>query len=290
MQLAEIRRPKLKQMLQAGELIRGIEAHNALAAGMIEQLSVQGKKFNALWMSSLTETASRGFPDNEYLNLNARLDTLIEVMHNCSLPLIYDGDTGSFPEHLALTVKKLEALGVSALVIEDKKGLKQNSLLGSAPTQSLETIERFCEKIKIAKAAQKSQDFMLIARIESFILGAGLSDALNRAEAYLAAGADALMIHSKNRSSDEVLSFCEAYNGSAPLMLVPSTYYDLTETQAQTAGAQIVIYANHLLRASYRAMHTAASTILADGCAEKLEGEIASCQEIIQLAIQKPKD
>lgn len=285
MQLPEIRRAKLKQQLQSNELIRGIEAHNALAAGIVESLNVAGKKFNALWMSSLTESASRGIPDNEFLNINSRLTTLHEVLENSSLPILYDADTGSFAQHLALTVKKLEALGVSAIVIEDKKGLKKNSLMGQSQQQSLEDIEVFCDKIQTAKNAQKSSDFMLIARLESLIQGETQQQALARAEAYIKAGADGIMIHSKHESADEVLEFAKNFRAkfSQPIMIVPSTYFKLSEATAQNAGINIVVYANQLLRAAYTAMKNAGESILTHGTSTEIETTIASCQEIIQL-------
>lgn len=283
MHLPEIRRAKLKSMLDSSKFVRGIEAHNALAAGLIDLIEVEGKKFNALWMSSLTESASRGIPDNEYLNINSRLITLHEVMENSSLPIIYDADTGSFKEHLALTVKKLETLGVSAVVIEDKKGLKKNSLMGASPAQFLEDVDEFCDKIKAAKAAQKSSDFMLFARLESLILGAGEEDALKRAKAYVEAGADGIMIHSKSSSPDEVLSFAKKFDLNVPLMAVPSTYFNLTEKEAEAASINLIIYANQLLRSAYTAMKETVETILKDGNSAGVENKIATCKEIIQL-------
>jgi phosphoenolpyruvate mutase len=286
--LPEIRRKSLREKLQKKQLVTAMEAHSGLSASIVEHTKTKDNPegYGAIWMSSLTESSSKGYPDSEYLNINSRYDTLVEILNNSTKPIIYDADTGSFEEHFILTVKKLEMLGVSAVVIEDKKGLKQNSLLGSSPKQQAEDINVFSSKIKAGKAAQKSSDFMIVARIESLILGAGQEDATKRANAYIAAGADAILIHSKSETIDEVEKFILDYrkiNSEIPIVIVPSTYDEMTNDKAKQIGANIVIYANQLLRASFTAMSKMATDILEQGSSHKLTDKVATCKDIIKL-------
>lgn len=283
MQLPETRRPLLKQALQRGEFIRGIEAHNGLTAGLVESLKTQTKHFNAIWISSLTESVSRGFCDNEYLNLSSRFQTLNEVMANTSLPLIYDADSGSYADHLARTVKDLERMGVSAVAIEDKKGLKVNSLTENEISQKQLSTTEFCEKIKVAKKARTTDDFLIIARIETFPLGGTVEDALERASQYSKAGADIIMIHSKSSTPDEIRDFTKKYKEKMPLMIVPSTYYTYTEEMAIDDGVKMVIYANQLLRRAYKAMKECALEILNEGSAQSIQPKLSSVKDILNL-------
>ncbi len=286
--LPEQRRKRLKQLLNEQGFVTAVEAHSGLSAIIVEKAQTTEKPngFDAIWMSSLTESSSKGYPDTEYLNINSRYNTLVEVLNNSSKPIIFDADTGSYEEHFELTVKKLELLGVSAVIIEDKKGLKQNSLLGASSKQMAEDIEVFCSKIKAGKKIQKSKDFMVIARIESLILGIGQDDAIKRAKAYVQAGADGILIHSKSETFDEVKSFLKEYrklDSKTPIVVVPSTYGHMTEQMAKDCGVNIVIYANQLLRASFTAMMNMATDILDQGSTEKLTKNIATCKEIINL-------
>lgn len=291
MRLPEERRKLLRSYLTEKKNIRVIEAHSGISAALVENCSSKEKPegFHGIWMSSLTESSSKGYPDSEYLNINSRYNTLIEVLNNTSKPILFDADTGSHQEHFVLTVKKLELLGVSAVVIEDKKGLKQNSLLGKSTKQEIEDIDVFCEKIKAGKQVQKSNDFMIFARIESLILDLGLEDALKRANAYVKAGADGILIHSKSKNFDEVLEFLTEYRKvekDTPIIVVPSTYESMTEEQAFKAGANIVIYANQLLRASVSAMEDMALGLLENGKSEGLTHNIKSCKDIINLGVK----
>ncbi|MAZ47818.1 MAG: phosphoenolpyruvate mutase [Halobacteriovoraceae bacterium] len=283
MQLPENRRPLLKQALQRGDFIRAIEAHNGLSAGIIESLKNQDSHFNAIWISSLTESVSRGFCDNEYLNLPSRFQTINEVMGNTSLPLIYDADSGSYAEHLTRTVIDLERLGVSAIVIEDKQGFKVNSLTEKDDLQKQLDPHEFSEKIKIAQKAKSTSDFLVIARIETFPLGGKLEDALLRAKMYAKAGADIIMIHSKESEFTQVREFATQYKESKPLMIVPSTYFNYTEEMAKEDGVQMVIYANQLLRSAYQAMSGCAQEILSEGHAKSIQSKLASVKDILNL-------
>lgn len=285
--LPEKRRKALREALNKKQLITAMEAHSGLSASIVENAknSTCPEGYDAIWMSSLTETSSKGYPDNEFLNINSRYDTLVEVLNNSTKPIIYDGDTGSFEEHFVLSVKQLELLGASAIVIEDKKGLKQNSLLGSSPKQEAEDIDVFSKKITAGKAAQLSKEFMIIARIESLILGNGHDDAIKRASAYIKAGADGILIHSKAQTPDEVEKFIHDYrkiNSTIPIVVVPSTYDQMGVEMAKKAGANIVIFANQLLRSSFTAMSEMANNILKNGSSHGLTNNIASCKEIIK--------
>jgi phosphoenolpyruvate phosphomutase len=262
----EIRSKKLRRLIEAKDMVRFLEAHNGLSALIVENISVEKddvhREFDGIWISSLTDSTAKGKPDIE---LVARMDTLHDVLETTTKPLIVDGDTGGIPEHFVFTVRTLERLGISAVIIEDKVGLKKNSLFGTEVAQQQDTIENFSHKISVGKKAQVANDFMIIARVESLILKQGLEDALKRAQAYIQAGADGIMIHSKEKDEVEILDFCKKYGkftNKVPLVVAPSTYNHIYEKDLSDAGVNIVIYANQLLRSAYPAMVKAAELIL----------------------------
>jgi phosphoenolpyruvate phosphomutase / 2-hydroxyethylphosphonate cytidylyltransferase len=281
---------RLRRLLSSVPLVRVLEAHDGLSGLIVESSShlANGvvREFHGTWLSSLTDSTSRGKPDIEAVDVTARLQTVNEIFEVTAKPMIFDGDSGGQPEHLAFTVKNLERLGVSAIIIEDKEGLKRNSLLGEVAGQSQSSIEDFSERLRVAKNAQITEDFMVIARIESLILGAGMEDALARARAYVVAGADGLMIHSKKSTPDEVFEFCrrvQEFASGIPLVVVPTTYSSVTEAELIGAGVSVVIYANHLLRAAYPAMRKVADTILETERAFETEQFLATIPEILEI-------
>ena len=258
----EIRQKKLRRLIENKPIVRILEAHNGLTGIIAENVSYKSNEFDGIWMSSLTDSTAKGKPDIELID---RYSTLNDVLEVTTKPIILDGDTGGKPEHFAFTVKTLERLGVSAIIIEDKVGLKKNSLFGTDVKQTQDSIENFCKKIKIGKSSLVGNDFMIIARIESLILKAGLNDATQRAQAYIDAGVDGIMIHSKEEDPTEIFNFCDQYkqfNTKVPLVVVPSSYNSVTEETLIGKGANIVIYANHLLRSAYPAMVKTAESIL----------------------------
>jgi phosphoenolpyruvate phosphomutase len=265
--LPEVRRRRLKHYLQTRKLIRIIEAHNGLTGLIAEHTTVEknGKQrgFHGMWVSSLCDSTAKGKPDIELVDHSSRLTTIQEIMDVTTKPIILDGDSGGLTEHFVHNIKTIERAGVSAIIIEDKIGLKKNSLFGDAG-QSQDTIENFCDKIRQGKAALTSADFAIIARIESLILNQGMEDAVARAKAYLDAGADGIMIHSAKKTPDEIFEFCDRYRefGNKPLIVVPSTYNMVTEEELEKKGVNVVIYANHLIRAAFPAMEKTAKLIL----------------------------
>jgi phosphoenolpyruvate mutase len=278
---------RLRRLLNARPLVRFLDVHNALSGLIIETTTVtiddKEHSFDGMWGSSLTDATAKGKPD---IDVSSRMATLNDIIEVTTKPIIYDADTGGQIEHFKFTVKTLERLGVSAAIIEDKTGLKKNSLFGNDVAQMQDTIENFCEKIVAGKAAQVTDDFMIIARIESLILEAGMDDAIARAKAYLAAGADGIMIHSRQKSPDEVLEFCRLYNeleNRKPLVAVPSSYNSITEAELEAAGVNIVIYANHLLRSAYPAMQQTAKSILTHQNSANCDKDIMSIKEILEL-------
>lgn len=286
----DVRRNRLRRLLQAKPLIRVLEAHSGLSGLIIEHCRVEkGREmleFDAMWLSSLTDSTVKGKPDIECVDLTSRLHTVNDILEVTSKPIIYDGDSGGLPEHFAYMVKTLERLGVSAVIIEDKTGLKQNSLLDAGNQQRQVAIEGMVERIRIGKKSQVSDEFMIIARCESLIAGAGEADALRRVKAYIDAGADGIMIHSKSKTPDEILSFCKAYrtlSPRVPLVAVPSTYSQITEKELMEQGVNIVIYANQLLRSSYPAMLRTAESILTHGRALEAEPQCMPIKDIVSL-------
>ena len=286
----DLRRNKLRRLIHAKPLVRFIEAHNGLTGLIVENIGVDTengrKEFDGMWASSLTESTVKGKPDIEAVDVTSRTNTLHDIMEVTTKPMIYDADTGGKLEHFEFTVRTLERLGVSAAVIEDKVGLKKNSLFGNDVPQTQDSIENFCNKIKAGKAAQVTDDFMIVARIESLILDAGMDDAVQRAKAYIDAGADAIMIHSRQKDPKEIFEFCDHYAGfkhRPPLMAVPSSYNQVTEEELEKRGVNIVIYANHLLRAAYPAMVSTAESILSHGRSAEVDAQLLSIKEILEL-------
>lgn len=265
----EIRMKTLRRLLQAKPIVRILEAHSGLSGLIIENIEVQKDdgvhRFDGMWSSSLTDSTCKGKPDIEAVDLTTRLQDLTNILECTTKPIIFDGDTGGKPEHFVFTVRTLERNGVSAVIVEDKVGLKKNSLFGTAAKQELATIEEFCHKISEGKKAQVTKDFMIIARLESLIAGKDVDDALERAKAYVNAGADGVMIHSKEKTGVDIKEFCQRFRKeykNIPIVVVPTTYNQFTETELHQWGANIIIYANHMLRASYPAMYKVAQMIL----------------------------
>lgn len=290
--LPQVRLGALKRCLSAKPLICGIESHSGISALIVEEASIKDESgvnqvFDFLWLSSLTDSSLKGKPDIEFVDLTSRITTVNDILEVSTKPIIYDGDTGSQIPHFAMMVKRLERLGVSAVVIEDKIGLKKNSLCeGNMAKHTQDSIENFCAKIKAGKDAQLTSDFMVIARIESLILEVGMDDAIKRAKAYIEAGADGIMIHSRKKDGQEILEFCKIYNAFAkrkPLMVVPTNYPSISEEDLKNAGVNIVVYANQLLRASYTAMKNTALSILTHKRALEADKHYASALEIINL-------
>ncbi len=284
----EVRMRRLKRLIDAKDIVRTIEAHNGISALIVENTTVEKdgmkKEFDAIWLSSLTISTAKGKPDIGYVDLTSRISTLQDILEITTKPIIYDGDSGGFVEHFVFMVRTLERLGVSAVIIEDKLGLKKNSLLGPECGQSQDSIENFMYKIRAGKKARVTDDFMIFARIESLILGSGQDDAIERAQAYIEAGADGIMIHSNKKDPAEIFEFCRRYaklRRQKPLVVVPSTYPQVTEEQLKEIGVKIVIYANHLLRSAYPAMRETVKSILYHGRALEVEDKLMSIKEII---------
>ncbi len=288
--MPENRRSRLKKLLQYKPCLSVMEAHNGLTGLIVEQTRVETqngvKQFDAMWVSSLCDSTAKGKPDIELVDLTSRIQTLEEIMEVTTKPIILDGDTGGQTEHFAYNVRTLERLGISAVIIEDKTGLKKNSLFGTQAQQTQENIDSFCQKIKAGKNAQKTKDFMIIARCESLILNKGMEDALTRCRAYVQAGVDGIMIHSCQKSPSEILEFCRLFRSddlTTPLVAVPTTYNVISEEELSAAGVNIVIHANHLLRSAFPAMQRTARTILANGRSLEAEEGCLSIKEILTL-------
>ncbi len=265
----DIRRATLRRLIAAKPVVRIMEAHSGLSGLIIEHTELMKEdglhSFDGMWSSSLTDSTDKGKPDIEAVDLTTRMQSLTDILECTTKPIIYDGDTGGIPEHFVFTVRTLERNGVSAVIIEDKKGLKKNSLFGTEAKQVLASEEEFCHKISEGKKAQVTKDFMIIARIEEIIAGYSVDDALKKAFAAVKAGADGIMIHSKDKSGADIKEFCTRFRkeyATVPLVLVPTTYNMFTEQELAAWGANIIIYANHMLRAAYPAMVRCAQTIL----------------------------
>ncbi len=287
----EIRMKRLRRLINAKKVVRILESHSGLTGLIIENTFVQkdGMKLeiDGMWASSLTDSTNKGKPDIEAVDLTTRLHDLNDTLEVTTKPIIFDGDTGGKTEHFPFMVRTLERLGISAVIIEDKTGLKQNSLFGTEAKQTQDSIEGFCAKIHSGKQAQITDDFMIIARIESLIAGKSVEDALKRAVAYVAAGADGIMIHSKNKDGEDIREFCKRFrieNSHTPIVVVPTTYAHITEDEFADWGVNIVIYANHMLRAAYPAMANCAKSILEHGrCKEASEQYCMPIKEILTL-------
>lgn len=286
-----VRLSKLRRLINAKKIVRILESHSGLTGLIIEKTTHVNEngiieEFDGMWSSSLTDSTSKGKPDIEQVDLTTRLQGINDMLESTTKPMIYDGDTGGKPEHFQFTVRTLERLGISAIIIEDKTGLKKNSLFGTSVPQTREKIEDFTHKIRMGKSAQITDDFMIIARIESFILGDTLEDAILRAHAYVDAGADGVMIHSKEKSGEDIKSFCLQFrekNITTPIVVVPSSYNHIKEDELINWGANIVIYANHLLRASFPSMQNVAKTILKNKRTSELDDTCMSIKDILEL-------
>ena len=281
----------LRRLIDVKPIVRILEAHNGLTGLIVEKASIEkdGKKieFDGIWESSLTDSTAKGKPDTELVDFSSRFSTIEEILEVTTKPIIVDGDTGGRIDHFKFRVKTLERLGVSAIIIEDKVGDKRNSLFGTTVPQQQDSIEQFSQNIHEGKQSQVTEDFMIIARVESLILKKGMADALKRAEAYIAAGADGIMIHSKEKDGKEIIEFCEnfqKFETKVPLIVVPSTYSHMTESELQDLGISVIIYANHLLRSAYPSMINAAQSILENSRSQEASDEYCmSIKDIITL-------
>lgn len=286
-----VRQAQLERLLNTNKTVRVLEAHNGLSALVVENTHIKDshgklKQFDAIWVSSLTDSIAKGKPDIELVDRTSRLSTINEIIEVTTKPIIVDGDTGGHSEHFTHTVRTLERLGVSAIVIEDKFGLKRNSLHNATIAHTQEDIDSFASKIKAGIDARVSEHFMIIARIESLILGKGQNDAIERAKAYIKAGANVIMIHSKDINGTDIKQFTLSYNkleDRKPLMLVPTTYDMISEDELEEWGANIIVYANHLLRAAYPAMEHAAKTILESNRAYETRGFSSPIKDFLKM-------
>lgn len=288
--MPEYRRRRLRQLIGMCPVVKAIEAHSGLT-GLIAEKTVVAQngrldQFDAMWVSSLCDSTAKGKPDIELVDLSSRLRTIDDIMEVTTKPIILDGDTGGLPEHFVYNVRTLERVGVSAVIIEDKKGLKKNSLFGTEVEQTQDSIESFSEKIRAGKRAQLTDDFMIISRIESLILERGMEDALERAEAFTKAGADGIMIHSRKKDPDEILEFCDRFRASdkaTPIVVVPTSFNTITEKELAAHGVNIVIYANQLTRSAFPAMQKTAEDILRCHRAKEVDDRLMPIKEIITL-------
>lgn len=286
----EIRLKSLRRLIDAKPIVRILEAHSGLSGLIIENISAEYadhvREFDGMWSSSLTDSTCKGKPDIEAVDLTTRLNDLTNVLECTTKPIIFDGDTGGKIEHFVFTVRTLERNGISAVIIEDKVGLKKNSLFGTDALQTQDTIEGFCDKLIAGKKAQVTEDFMIIARVESLIAGKSVDDALERAFAYVNAGADGVMIHSKEKSGEDIKEFCQRFrekDTTSPIVVVPTTYNQFTEEELYNWGINIVIYANHMLRASYPAMHNVAKSILENSRSLEADKVCMPIKQILEL-------
>lgn len=288
--IPDSRRGKLKKLISLKPIVRTMEAHNGLSALVVENAKVtkdeQINTFDAIWISSLTDSTAKGKPDIELVDMTSRITTINEIMEVSTKPIILDGDTGGLLEHFVFNIKTIERMGVSAIIIEDKMGLKKNSLFGTDVEQTQDSIENFCEKISAGKKALLTDEFMIIARIESLILKQGMDDAIKRAKAYIDAGADGIMIHSRESEPDEIFEFCDLFNEFAPnipLVVVPTSFNQVYEDEFAKRGVNIVIYANHLIRSAYPAMMDTANLILENERCKEADDKCLSIKEILTL-------
>lgn len=288
--MPDLRRGRLKKLLNMKGLVTAIEAHSGITGLIAEKTTVlqDGKtyQFDAMWISSLCDSTAKGKPDIELVDMTSRFRTIDDIMEVTTKPIIFDGDTGGLTEHFIYTVRSLERMGVSMVIIEDKTGLKKNSLFGTEVKQTQDTIENFCAKISAGKAAQKTRDFMICARIESLILEQGMEDALTRAFAYVKAGADAIMIHSRKKDPAEIFEFVRKFREEDPatyIVVVPTSFNSVTEDEFRQIGVNVVIYANQLTRSGFPAMQNAARTILEHHRAKECDDICMSIKDIITL-------
>ncbi|MBR7020560.1 MAG: phosphoenolpyruvate mutase [Lachnospiraceae bacterium] len=288
--MPEYRRRRLRQLISMTPIVKVMEAHSGLTGLIVEKTVVEHEgrldQFDAMWVSSLCDSTAKGKPDIELVDMTSRFRTIDDIMEVTTKPIIFDGDTGGLTEHFVYTVRSLERMGVSAVIIEDKKGLKKNSLFGTEVEQTQATIEEMSAKIAAGKKAQLTDDFMIIARIESLILERGMEDALERAFAFVKAGADGIMIHSRKKDPAEILEFCDRFRAedkTTPIVVVPSSFNTITEDELAAHGVNIVIYANQLTRAAFPAMQKTAEDILRYHRAKEVDDRLMPIKEIITL-------
>ena len=288
--MPEYRRKRLRQLIEMTPIVKTMEAHSGLTGLIVEKTVVENEgrldQFDAMWISSLCDSTAKGKPDIELVDMTSRLRTIDDILEVTTKPIILDGDTGGLAEHFVYNVRTLERMGVSAIIIEDKTGLKKNSLFGTEVEQTQDSIEEFSEKIAAGKKAQLTDDFMIIARIESLILEQGMEDALERAFAFVKAGADGIMIHSRKKDPAEILEFCDKFRAedkTTPIVVVPSSFNTITEEELSAHGVNIVIYANQLTRSAFPAMQKTAEDILKHHRAKEVDDRLMSIKEIITL-------
>lgn len=288
--MPEFRRKRLRQLLRIRPILKAIEVHSGITGLIAEKTVVEHEgrldQFDAMWISSLCDSTTKGKPDIELVDMTSRFRTIDDVTEVTTKPIIFDGDTGGLAEHFVYTVRSLERMGVSAVIIEDKTGLKKNSLFGTEVIQTQDSIEHFSEKIRAGKRAQLTDDFMIIARIESLILDQGMGDALKRAAAFVEAGADGIMIHSRKKDPGEIIEFCNQFRKNdkeTPLVVVPSSFNTITEEELQAHGVNIVIYANQLTRSAFPAMEETAKDILRYHRAKEVDDRLLPIKDIISL-------
>lgn len=288
--MPEFRRKRLRQLIEMTPIVKTMEAHSGLTGLIVEKTVVEhdGKldQFDAMWVSSLCDSTAKGKPDIELVDMSSRLRTIDDIMEVTTKPIVLDGDTGGLTEHFVYNVRTLERMGVSAVIIEDKTGLKKNSLFGTEVEQTQASIEEFSEKIAAGKKAQLTDDFMIIARIESLILERGMEDALTRAAAFVKAGADGIMIHSRKKDPAEILEFCDKFretDKTTPIVVVPSSFNTITEEELAEHGVNIVIYANQLTRSAFPAMQQTAEDILRYHRAKEVDDRLLPIKDIITL-------
>ena len=288
--MPEYRRKRLRQLLGIRPVVKAIEVHSGITGLIAEKTVIENNgefdQFDAMWISSLCDSTAKGKPDIELVDMTSRFRTIDDVTEVTTKPIIFDGDTGGLAEHFVYTVRSLEKMGVSAVIIEDKKGLKKNSLFGTEVKQTQDSIENFCAKIKAGKDAQLTDDFMIIARIESLILEKGMDDALVRAAAFVEAGADGIMIHSRKKEPAEIVEFCDKFRGTnreTPIVVVPSSFNTITEEELAEHGVNIVIYANQLTRSAFPAMQQTAEDILRYHRAKEVDDRLMPIKQIITL-------
>lgn len=288
--MPEYRRSRLKRLLEIRPIVKTLEVHSGLTGLIAEKTVTEHNgdidQFDAMWISSLCDSTAKGKPDIELVDMSLRLRTIDDVMDVTTKPIILDGDTGGLIEHFVYNVRTLERMGVSAVIIEDKVGLKKNSLFGTDASQQQDTIEGFCNKIASGKAALRSDEMMIIARIESLILEQGMEDALARAHAYVNAGADGIMIHSRKKDPAEIFEFCDSFrktNKTTPVVVVPTSFNAVKESEFIEHGVNIVIYANQLTRSAFPAMQNTAIDILKNHRAKEVDDRLLSIKDIITL-------
>ena len=289
--MPEFRRKRLRQLIKLCPIVKTIEAHSGLT-GLIAEKTVARQEdgrldqFDAMWVSSLCDSTAKGKPDIELVDMSSRLRTIDDIMEVTTKPIILDGDTGGLTEHFVYNVRTLERIGVSAVIIEDKCGLKKNSLFGTEVKQTQDTIENYCTKIAAGKDALRTKEFMIIARCESLILEQGMDDALARCHAYVKAGADGIMIHSRRKDPTEILEFCDKFRATdptTPIVVVPTSFNSVTESELAAHGVNICIYANQLTRAAFPAMQSVAQDLLKYHRAQEVDSRLLPFKKIITL-------